>query len=69
MLGKSGEVIEPINGEGRVFVHGESWQACADQPIAVGTKIEIIQVMDGLNLKVKAIETMGQIKAIESEED
>ncbi|MDX2478899.1 MAG: nodulation protein NfeD [Desulfuromusa sp.] len=69
MVGKIGAAIEPINGEGRVFVHGESWQACSDKPIATGEKIEIIQVMDGLNLKVKAIETVSSMEAIEAEED
>ncbi|MDA3902152.1 MAG: nodulation protein NfeD [Desulfuromusa sp.] len=69
MVGKTGETIEPINGNGRVFVHGESWQACSDQPIATGTKIEIIRVMDGLSLKVKAIETISSATANKSEED
>lgn len=69
MVGKIGEVIEPIDGNGRVFVHGESWQACADEPITTGTKVEIIRVMAGLSLKVKAIEAISSTKTNESEED
>jgi membrane-bound serine protease (ClpP class) len=69
MVGKIGEVIESIDGNGRVFVHGESWQACSDKPIATGTKVEIIRVLDGLSLQVKAIETVNSTNANESEED
>ena len=56
MVGKTGEAIEPINGKGRVFVHGEYWQACSDKPISAGEDIEIVRVMNGLKLKVKALE-------------
>jgi len=56
MVGEVGETIDPINDSGMVFVHGEYWQACSDQAIPAGTKIQIINVMDGLKLQVKAIE-------------
>ena len=55
MIGETGEAIDPINDSGMVFVHGEYWQACSDQPIAAGAKIRIIKVMDGLKLQVEAI--------------
>ncbi len=69
MVGKTGEVIEPINGKGRVFVHGEDWQACSDQPIQAGAGIEVVRVMDGLILKVKATETISSMEKIEPKED
>ncbi|MCF6266618.1 MAG: nodulation protein NfeD [Desulfuromusa sp.] len=69
MIGKTGEAIEPINGKGRVFVHGEDWQACSDQPIQAGADIEVVRVMDGLILKVKAIETISSMEKIEPKED
>jgi membrane-bound serine protease (ClpP class) len=56
MIGETGEAIDPINDSGMVFVHGEYWQACSDQPIAAGAKIRIVKVMDGLKLQVEAIE-------------
>lgn len=56
MVGEAGEAIDAINSKGMVFVHGEYWQACSDQPILAGTAIEIVRVLDGLKLKVKAIE-------------
>jgi membrane-bound serine protease (ClpP class) len=55
MIGETGKAIDPINDSGMVFVHGEYWQACSDQPIAAGSKIRIIKVMDGLKLQVEAI--------------
>ncbi len=62
MVGETGEAIDAINGKGMVFVHGEYWQACSDQPIVAGATIEIVRVMDGLKLKVKEVnlaETIG----------
>ena len=62
MVGETGEAIDAINGKGMVFVHGEYWQACSDQPIVAGATIEIVRVMDGLKLKVKDVnlaETIG----------
>lgn len=55
MIGETGEAIDPINDTGMVFVHGEYWQACSDQPIAAGAKIRIVKVMEGLKLQVEAI--------------
>ncbi|MDX2494130.1 MAG: nodulation protein NfeD [Desulfuromusa sp.] len=69
MVGKTGEAIEAINGKGRVFVHGEDWQACSDLPIQAGAGIEVVRVMDGLKLKVKAIEIVSSTEEIETKED
>jgi membrane-bound serine protease (ClpP class) len=69
MIGEVGEALEPIHTSGRVFVHGEDWQACSDQPIIAGSGIEVIQVLDGLKLKVKAIEAVNLTKTIEPKED
>ena len=69
MVGEVGEAIEPIDGKGRVFVHGEFWQACSDQPIPTGAGIEIIQVMDGLRLKVKEVEDISSKETDKQEED
>jgi membrane-bound serine protease (ClpP class) len=40
---------------GRVFVHGEIWNAEADEPIEAGTSIRV-EKMDGFLLKVAAAE-------------
>ena len=66
MVGETGEVIDAVNGKGMVFVHGEYWQACSDQPIAAGATIEIVRVMAGLKLEVKEI---NLAETIEPQED
>ncbi len=66
MVGEIGEAIDAINSKGMVFVHGEYWQACSNQPIPAGGAIEIVQVMDGLKLKVKEIDLA---ETIEPQED
>ena len=63
------KAIEPVHGSGKVFVHGEYWYACSDQPIAAGSEIRIIQFLDGLKLKVEAvaINNMEQPRSIKED--
>jgi membrane-bound serine protease (ClpP class) len=51
MVGEVGVAKTEITAEGRVFVHGEWWNARAAQPIAEGAKVRIVGV-DGLLLDV-----------------
>jgi membrane-bound serine protease (ClpP class) len=51
MVGEVGVAKTGIAAEGRVFVHGEWWNARAAQPIAEGAKVRIVGV-DGLLLDV-----------------
>ncbi len=44
-------VVEPFTGRGRVRVHGETWFAVADVPLAAGQRVRIVRV-DGLTLHV-----------------
>ena len=39
---------------GQVLVHGEYWDACADEPVAAGAEIEVVAVGEQLRLKVQA---------------
>jgi membrane-bound serine protease (ClpP class) len=57
MIGETGTVVKAIDGRGSVFVHGEYWQALSSEPIAAGTEIEIVRVLNGLELEVKAMPT------------
>jgi membrane-bound serine protease (ClpP class) len=52
MKGKVGIARTPIDGEGKVLVHGELWQARARQPIAQGTEVQVVDVK-GLVLEVE----------------
>lgn len=55
MVGETGTALTSISPEGQVFVHGEIWRAISEQPINRGDRIQVIQVMDHLTLKVKKI--------------
>jgi membrane-bound serine protease (ClpP class) len=52
LIGEIGEVRETLAPEGKVFVHGEYWNAGADSEIDVGAKVEVIGYQ-GLRLKVR----------------
>jgi membrane-bound serine protease (ClpP class) len=59
MIGEQGEVIDAIDGDGRVFVHGEYWRATAAQPLPVGSRIEVLQIRDGLILEVQPVDSVS----------
>jgi membrane-bound serine protease (ClpP class) len=46
MLGEIGVADTDLNPAGRVFVHGEYWQAESVEPIVKGDAVEIIKVID-----------------------
>lgn len=53
MIGKRGLVTKDIRGEGKVFVHGELWNARADSEISKGSEIEVVGLLPGLMLEVR----------------
>ena len=54
VIGEIGQVKEWNEMEGKIFVHGELWNAESDTPLAKGDKV-VIQSVEGLTLKVKPI--------------
>ncbi len=52
MVGEIGVAKTEVAAEGKVFVHGEWWNANSDQPISIGERVRIVEI-DGLNLKVE----------------
>ncbi len=55
MIGEIGDVrvaIGPGSRSGKVFVHGEYWNAQADEPIEAGARVQVVAV-DGMRLKVR----------------
>lgn len=52
MIGSVGRVLEDFRGQGRIFVHGETWQAHSDQPLSVGDSVRVVE-RQGLKLKVE----------------
>lgn len=54
MIGEIGVARSAIGDEGRVFVHGELWNARSPAPIAEGAKVRV-KIVEGLTLEVEAV--------------
>ncbi len=54
LIGKIGEVRGKLSPSGKIFVHGEYWNAQAAGEIDVGEKVEVVGY-DGMNLKVRRL--------------
>jgi len=52
MIGEMGTARTDLAPSGKVFVHGELWTAEAEEPVRTGEKVKVIEVLDGLKLKV-----------------
>lgn len=51
LVGEIGKTMTEVFEEGKVFVHGEYWNAYSDEPIPPSTPVKIVKV-DGMKLKV-----------------
>jgi membrane-bound serine protease (ClpP class) len=60
LIHKRGVARTPIDGEGRVFVHGEIWNAVADRPVPAGSPVEVVAV-EGMVLRVQALDAQGSL--------
>jgi len=49
LIGNVGVVRSALEPEGKVFIHGELWQAVSDQPVPEGTQVRVVNVV---NLKL-----------------
>lgn len=54
LIGEQGKVIKSLKPKGKVFIHGEVWNAISEEPINKGGTIEVIRV-EGMRLIVKRI--------------
>ena len=52
MIGDTGTARTDLVPTGKVFVHGELWTAEAEEPVRTGEKVKVIEVLDGLKIKV-----------------
>lgn len=52
LIGELGKAASTIATEGKVFIHGEYWDAWSDEPISEGEKIVVVEV-DKMRVKVK----------------
>lgn len=55
LLGEIGVAQSSLTPEGKVFVHGEIWEAEAPEKIPKGAKVKVVEVLQNLKLKVKKI--------------
>jgi membrane protein implicated in regulation of membrane protease activity len=61
MLGKVVEVRKWCDGQGRVFVDGETWKATSRDPQRTGDRA-VVQGVDGLVLRIASPSTPAIIK-------
>lgn len=52
IMGETGRALTAVAPEGRVFIHGESWEAWSDEPVTEGEKVTVIAV-EGMRVKVR----------------
>jgi membrane-bound serine protease (ClpP class) len=55
LVGEVGVAQTDLSPEGKVFVHGEIWQAEASEDLPPGTKVKIVEVLNNLRIKVTKI--------------
>lgn len=59
LVGEIGEVKFKLDPIGKIFVHGEYWNAEADREIAVGERVRVV-ALDGMRLKVRRLSETQQ---------
>jgi membrane-bound serine protease (ClpP class) len=55
LMGEIGVTRTQLNPEGKVFVHGEIWDAEGAEEIPEGTKVKVIEVLQNLKIKVSKL--------------
>jgi len=55
LIGEVGVAQTNLSPEGKVFVHGEIWQAEAVEDLPLGTKVKVVEVLNNLRIKVTQI--------------
>ncbi|OGT78692.1 MAG: serine protease [Gammaproteobacteria bacterium RIFCSPLOWO2_02_FULL_56_15] len=54
MIGATGVVVDDFMEAGRLFIHGETWNAVSEVPMHKGQLVEVVAI-NGLELKIKPI--------------
>jgi membrane-bound serine protease (ClpP class) len=52
LIGETGAARTDLSPAGKVFVHGELWEAEAAEPIRAGEKVKVLEVLEGLKIRV-----------------
>lgn len=61
LLGSTGYALEDFAGEGRVWVHGESWLAHTAYPVKKDEQVRVIS-RDGLTLGVQPLDSLDSLR-------
>ena len=59
LMNETGVVKKDLEPEGKVFIHGELWNARSSEPLPAGTKIRVVSV-DSLVLEVESLEAQTE---------
>jgi len=51
LVGEEGKAVSALAPEGKVFIHGEYWEAWCDEPVVEGDTIRVVAV-EGMRVKV-----------------
>lgn len=54
MIGEIGVARTPVSADGKVFVHGELWNATSRSPIEAGSQVRV-RAVDGLRVEVEPV--------------
>ena len=60
LVGETGVAQTPLTPTGKIFIHGEIWDATASAGVPAGSKV-IVKKVDGLQLRVEAVGQAEQI--------
>jgi membrane-bound serine protease (ClpP class) len=62
LVGEIGVAQSPLVPEGKVFVHGEIWNAISSSPLPIGSKV-VVRRVSGLQLEVTPLAVASQTPA------
>jgi membrane-bound serine protease (ClpP class) len=63
LIGQIAVTQTPLSPSGKVFVHGEIWDAVASTPVQTGQTV-VVRRVDGLHLQVDAFQSAEKIPAV-----
>jgi membrane-bound serine protease (ClpP class) len=55
LVGEVGVAQTDLSPEGKVFVHGELWNAEAEATIPKGSKVKVVKALDSLKIRVEKL--------------
>jgi membrane-bound serine protease (ClpP class) len=63
LIGEIGVAQSPLVPEGKVFVHGEIWNAISSAPVPIGAKV-VVRRVEGLQLEVSPVPSVSENQVV-----